>query len=459
MALFDPTKHLTGSPAEAIQDLPVPSRLLLPLRTRRFSFDTVLVKQGEHVEPGTVLARDAAAFGLPLLSPFGGRVDLGSVDGHIAVHELDERPEAPYSPSEHDPHIPSNLLDLSKPRTLLDRGAWEFVSDAFSGAVPDPVAAPDAVIVVKTRLEPFLPRGRALLDLRLDSFVRGLEHIQTLLENYQPIYLVVPKDQSAFVAQIRARVRGYAWVKLVDIPRAYPHDHPALLARKLGYRASQGQVVWTLSAEGVLAFDRTLTEGRPALERLITLAGDGVVSPTHATAHVGYPIEELLEGRLADGPMRRIWGGLLTGRPFPESQLGLDSECESITLLPEPTEREFMSFMWPGAERLSYSRCFASSVVPAPPRRVTASLSGEVRPCVSCGFCEEVCAAGLMPHHIHRCLYRDALEEAEDAGIDLCIGCGLCSYVCPSKLELRQQLLDGQERIRQELHPAEEGDG
>lgn len=459
MALFDPTKHLAGAPAETTLDLPAPSRLFLPLRTERFSFDTVLVSQGEHVEPGTVLARDSGTFGLPLLSPLGGNVDLEQADGHIVVADLDDHPEAPYSPSEHDPHIPSNLLDLSKPRALLDLGAWEFVSDAFTGAVPNPAVAPDAVVVVKTRLEPFLPQGRALLDTKLDSFVRGLEHIQTLLENYQPIYLVVPNDQSAFVAQIRARMRGYAWVKLVDIPRAYPQDHPALLARKLGHRASQGHVVWTLSGEGVLAFDRTLTDGRPALDRLITLAGGGVVAPTHAMAHVGYPIDELLEGRLADGPMRRISGGPFTGRPLLDSQLGLGSECVSITVLPEPTEREFLSFVRPGADRRSYSRCFAGSVVPASLGRVTASLRGEVRPCVSCGFCEEVCAAGLMPHHIHRCLYRDALEEAEDAGIDLCIGCGLCSYVCPSKIELRQQFLDGQERIRQELHPAEEGDG
>ena len=72
-----------------------------------------------------------------------------------------------------------------------------------------------------------------------------------------------------------------------------------------------------------------------------------------------------------------------------------------------------------------------------------------------CGACREVCPARIMPHLIHRCLYRDDLEEAERARVDLCVKCGLCAYVCPSKIELRSEMMTVQSRIAEELHVEE----
>jgi Na+-translocating ferredoxin:NAD+ oxidoreductase RnfC subunit len=77
-------------------------------------------------------------------------------------------------------------------------------------------------------------------------------------------------------------------------------------------------------------------------------------------------------------------------------------------------------------------------------------MRGEGRPCISCNFCEDICPAGITPHLIHKYLYRDLVEEAEQARTDLCVECGLCSYVCPSKIDLRQQLIDAKKLIEQE---------
>jgi len=145
----------------------------------------------------------------------------------------------------------------------------------------------------------------------------------------------------------------------------------------------------------------------------------------------------------------------MTGETLDESRKGIDAECNGLTVLPEHTEREFLGFARPGADRRSYSACFLSSLRRPFPERLTTALRGELRPCVSCGFCEEVCPARIMPHLIHRCLYQDDIEEAERARVDLCVRCGLCSYVCPSKIELRTEMITAQDRIAEELHTAE----
>jgi len=82
--------------------------------------------------------------------------------------------------------------------------------------------------------------------------------------------------------------------------------------------------------------------------------------------------------------------------------------------------------------------------------RYKAGLSGEVRPCIACGQCADVCPAGILPQVIHRHLYADRLEEAQRTRVDLCVGCGLCSFVCPSKIDLRTELLDARRVLREE---------
>jgi len=123
--------------------------------------------------------------------------------------------------------------------------------------------------------------------------------------------------------------------------------------------------------------------------------------------------------------------------------------------LREHEERELLSFMRPGFDRASYSRCFLSAVRGAFIENLTTALRGERRACVSCGYCEEVCPARIMPYLIHKHLYQEGYEEAERIGVDRCLRCGLCSYVCPSKIELRGQFIDAQELLEQE-RPAEE---
>ena len=45
----------------------------------------------------------------------------------------------------------------------------------------------------------------------------------------------------------------------------------------------------------------------------------------------------------------------------------------------------------------------------------------------------------------------EVIEEAVAAGADRCVNCGLCTYVCPSKIELREAIAQGLDRVRAEL--------
>ncbi len=447
------TTILEGKPDDSIEVLPEPDELIIPLRTTRFQFNDIAVKEGQDIEMGTVLARDEDNFSLPLLAPRGGIVRLEKVAGHIVLEKIKSKPEkcsaGPYA----EAHIQKDDKTAKiRLRRLVEMGAWSYLYSAHDYSLPSPDVTPQAVIVSTMRLEPYMARGSVQIKQEFETFVRGLEHLQSLVE-YQPIYLVMaPSDVSEESARIQNAVRGYASVKVITQPPIYPNDNFTLLARQLKLKSTAEQPVWCLNASGVLTIEKILSQGTHDTRRTIAIAGPGVEKPTQVKALIGYPIQAILKGRVKVEPSRVVYNGVYTGRMLGDDLQGVDLECGGLTVLEEQTQREFLSFINPGFDKQSFSKSFASLIRGSFREKKTTAIGGERRPCVNCQFCEDVCPVGIMPYLIHKYLYQDMLEEAEKARLDLCILCGLCSYACPSKIELRQQFIEAKERIKEELH-------
>ena len=442
--------RLAGRPAGQICALTEPDVLLLPQRTRRLRFNKLLVKNGQSVRCGQVLAVASGQFDLPLLSPMSGVVRLRVHRGHIQLDSLSAGP----------PQVPvsGDSPYGGQRQSLIDLGAWPYLFDAFDDSVPDPARPATAAIVATTRLEPFAgPRGDVLLNGSLDAFLRGLESLASLVEG--TVYVAIPRTRSQLGIRLREQLVGRARIEAIDIPLRYPMDHFNVLARALGLGprrgGGKGSAVWGVRTEGVLAIDQALHAHQPLLDRVVAVGGSVVREPIHVRAPLGYPIETLLAGRVSSDPRRVIDGGILNGEAVGEQQLGVGAESGGLTVLLEPTRRELWGFVRTGLDRISYSNCFLSLLRPRYVEPLTTALRGEHRPCIGCGFCEELCPAGIMPHLIHKLAYQDALEEIDRCAAHKCVGCGLCSYVCPAKLDLRREILDANEAIRRDLHATE----
>jgi Na+-transporting NADH:ubiquinone oxidoreductase subunit A len=436
--------RLAGRPAGRIEDLPEPSALLLPQRSRRLRFTQLLVKNGQRVRAGEALALAPEQFALPLLAPRSGTVRLRAQRGHVVLEDLAQEP--PHLP----PEPPAGGEVNPRRQWLIDLGAWPFLHDAHSDAVPDPQRPARAAIVATTHLEPFAVRGDVQLRESLEEFLRGLELLASLVE--ETVFVAVPRSGSELAARLRQGLAGKERIRAVEIPLRYPLDHFNVLARALGLRAERSRSVWGLRTEGVLAIDQALTLRRPVVDRVVSVGGSGVTQPVHLRAPRGYPVEAMLAGRLLDRPVRVIDGGILNGEAVGPRLLGLGVESTGLTVLLEPAGRELFGFVRTGLDRISYSRCFLSVFRGKYVEPMTTAVRGEHRPCIACGFCEELCPAGIMPHLIHKLAYQDALEEIDRCGSLLCVGCGLCTYVCPSKLELRREILAANETIVRDLH-------
>ena len=437
-----------------LRKVPLPDVLYLPLQGNSCNFSNLCVQFGQRVTLGDVLAKDPANHDVPLLAPCCGKVNLDKTPGHITLEEVSNDDARSYTYHDDLEHIHRKMGSAGLKRyKLLNLGAWEFVKEAYTGRVPNPLSTPQAVIVSTLHLEPFLVRGDVLLREHLKQFTRGLEHLQSLLE-YQPIYLAFPKVKTDFAIRIKEKIRGYAWVKLIEVPLKYPYDNFEILSRHLGHKRGS-EPIWSLDVEAVLAIDTALTTSRPCTERVISVGGPGAAETLHLSLMVGHPLSAIRDAYAMENTIA-VEGGMLTGRLLPDDMKGTSSGCKGITFIPKLQSREFLGWLRPGFDRQSYSNCFMSSLCSVFPEHMTNAVRGELRPCVSCGFCEKVCPAGIMPHRLHKLIYQDDIDAVEQFRIDLCVECGLCSFVCPSKIELMRQFQEMKETIKAEKEAAAE---
>lgn len=444
--------QLSGRPSDELDRLPAPSVVHVPCRSRRFHFTELQVQSGSNVAAGDVLAVDPNAFNVPLLAPFAGVVSVDAEATHITVegHAAEPPTSLEKAPGGSDAENESLSVDQ-----LVRGGCWPFLADAHTQTVPNPGVSPRAVVVSGAHADLFVARAEVILHGCTDRFLRGLKALATLLKDV-PIYVAMPDSLPEPFADLNASLNRMAGVEVVHVPDTYPSGSPGLVARMLGLREAAGSPVWSMSVEGVLAIETVLVQQRPATVKYLTVGGPGVVQPRHFEAVVGHPLASIPNFATIEHAGTRIIGGVMTGTELPEAQLGVDVECDGLTVLAAPGEREFLGFVRPGADRRSFSRCFLSTLFRRAPSPDTSLLQGEKRACVACGYCERVCPANLLPQILHRYLYAKDKDGAAEVGLGLCIECGLCSYVCPAKIELRQEFADAKQQLRNEAAEAAE---
>jgi Na+-transporting NADH:ubiquinone oxidoreductase subunit A len=108
---------------------------------------------------------------------------------------------------------------------------------------------------------------------------------------------------------------------------------------------------------------------------------------------------------------------------------------DALNLIPEGVHREFLSLFRPGYRKPSFSRTFLSALNRRPLAADT-NTHGELRACIGCNHCPQVCPVDILPQLAYKCILADDVDGALAHGLLDCVECGLCSYVCPSKIDL-----------------------
>ena len=123
----------------------------------------------------------------------------------------------------------------------------------------------------------------------------------------------------------------------------------------------------------------------------------------HFQVRIGTPVSYLVEkaGGLPDGTAKVINGGPMMGKALPTTDVPVVKGSSGILLMPKDE-----------------------------------SLRPEVKPCIRCTKCVQVCPMGLEPYLLMTLSERSLFERMENEKVLDCIECGSCSYTCPSSRPL-----------------------
>lgn len=442
--------RIKGRPLGIVQEVPPPSRLQIDLALRSLAY-TPTVPSGQRVLAGEpVAAAETSSGTLHLPAPVTGTVTLQpeGAPPRICIDGIEPDKSAPAP------------VDLTRTQAdalrgmLARRGLWPlFWSSRTRGTPPlDGSERPRCIIVNCVTAEPFRARGSVILQRDWARIVQGLSALPRLLEEYGTTCMTLTNASSPIVQLMHKDLAGHAWIRFESVPLRYPVEDPSLLYQALRESTpaiGRGDAVWVTDIQTILQIGGVLSGFRSS-ERIVAIGGPGEPNPRHVCALAGTPLRNIIDERVAKAGNIILRGGLFRGEPVDWETASVRFDDDAFFVLPRPGQREFLSFVRPGFDRVSYAPCFATTLTRGVDRHITTSLRGELRPCIGCGSCEEVCPVDLLPQVIHRYLYRDAIDQAEAAGLARCLRCGLCTFVCPSKIELGRQFAEMQDRLLKE---------
>jgi Na(+)-translocating NADH:ubiquinone oxidoreductase A subunit len=302
--------------------------------------------------------------------------------------------------------------------------------------------------------EVYNPELSAILDGReLGAAAEGLRILSKIMPKAR-FHLVGSKKQRSMLRKLEqsCRQNEIEGVSVQLIDEKYPnHREEVLIPAVLGQEHPSGYTaidlgVLVIDLQGLMHVRDAVVEGKPAIQRIVALAGSGFSERPHLRVRIGTAVEQTLDRFLTNRQhLRIVKNSLLTGTAVDLDVV--DPLLSVLIAIPEDRQGPLMAFSRPGFRTDSYSRTFVANFVPIS-KTLDTNLHGEHRPCIACTYCDSVCPAGILPHMLHRYVLRDMIDETlVRLRIFDCIDCNLCTYVCTSKIPLAELMREGKEKL------------
>jgi len=222
--------------------------------------------------------------------------------------------------------------------------------------------------------------------------------------------------------------------QVVNVPTKYPAGGEKQLVQVLtsrevpanGLPIDVGCVMYNVGT--CYAIADAIVEGKPLIERVVTLTGRGFSEPKNVWARLGTPIESLLkkgkyDATTQDSP-RFIMGGPMMGF--------------TVTSVLTPIVKISNCILVPAEDELPHAE--------------------DERACIRCSACSDACPASLLPQQLFWYSKAKELDKAEDYNLFDCIECGACAYVCPSEIPLVHYYRQAKADIRNQKEEKEKSD-
>lgn len=429
-----PDAHKTTSRRILFQPLPLTA--WLPLSQHIGAPSAPVVKKGDKVVRGQLIAENSSFVSAGLHAPISGTVasvepvvmPSGKPAQAIVIkasdeeHASDEAARAAYwdtmISNVTDRTLSESLTSEEIVKRILGAGIVGLGGATFPSHVKlslKPGTKAEILILNGCECEPYLMCDDALMCTWPARIVEGVELMMKATGIPKAVIALEDNKPEAAKALRDALDPAYD-ISVMTLRTKYPQGGEKQLVEAVtGRRIASGALPLSVGAivnnvATAFAVWQAVATGQPLIERVVTVTGD-------------IPAEQRCNYMTA------------IGTPLAELPFTLPEECRAIVGGP---------MMGRSAVRLD-----------APVMKGTSGLtllSGKGRrqpqPCVRCGACVDACPMGLEPYLLSTYGRLRMFDEARQADVADCLECGACSWSCPSSRPILDYIRVAKQRSR-----------
>lgn len=411
------------------EEIPLPKIAVIPLSQHTGSPSRPVVKPGDIVKTGQLIAEATGFISACLHSPVPGKIL--SIENRLhpcgynfesIIIESDENDETvEFKPNNPEKLFPDEIIEIIKNAGIVGLGGAAFPTHVKLS--PPKEKKIDSVILNGCECEPYLTCDHRVMLEETEKVLAGLKLIMKVL-NVKDGYIAIEDNKldvvekiknprlpkSADGGQEKSNIKN---IELVVLKTKYPQGAEkqlikAVLKREVpsgGLPMDVGCVVQNVQT--AKAIHHAVYEGKPLYERVLTVAGN-VKRPGNLKVRFGTPLSEVIDycGGFTGSVKKVVAGGPIMGI----TQFSLDAPViKGMSGIVVLTEKESKYY--------------------------------EPSNCIRCGKCVDVCPMGLVPTFISRLAEKSVpVEELKKFNPLDCIECGICAYECPAKIHLVQNI-------------------
>ena len=389
---------------------------------------SAIVKKGDAVLVGQKIADTEAFVSAPIYSGVSGTVKeiapkmtiAGSIENCIVIESDGKYEKAPSLLEElgHKPEV-SEYVKLIRNAGIVGMGGACFPTHVKLSPPKDKVIK--WIIVNAAECEPYLSCDNRLMIESPDEIIRGLQYVLEIFPNAEGV-IAIENNKPEAIATMTEHNKNPK-IKIMPHKVKYPQGAEKMLIKTVtgqevplvpALPADVGCIV--LNTRTTWQICKTIEEGLPVVERVISVTGDAVNEPKNLQVPLGISVRKLIDacGDFKEEPLKIIAGGPMMGLAMRSVDVPVVKGTSGILAL---------------TSKLAYI--------------------AEESACLRCGKCVEACPMHLEPTLLDHAVRKRDYETFEAHGGMNCIECGSCAYSCPASRHLVQSYKNGKAAVNE----------
>ena len=414
-----PPEHKSETNSLPIRQFPFAPLIILPMVQHIGAPSEIVVREGQEVRRGQLLARAAGYVSVPIHAPVSGRVrkiaNVPTISGKMVQGMFLEA--FPSSGQEVAEGTPVDLETATQDEILQgiqDAGIVGLGGAAFPTHVK--LKIPDGkqceiLMINGIECEPFLTTDHRVMLEQAEDIFMGIKYLLKATGAERAIIGIEANKLDA-ANHLQNLIPAGDPVSVEVVPVKYPQgSEKMLITSVLGREVPSGGLpidvdVVTVNVATTAEIGRLLPHGRGIQERVVTITGPGVKKKGNYLIPIGTPLRFVLDQVGVDDSMGEIYmGGPMMGVAVSNLDISIVKGTSGIVVV---TEKDIKK-------------------------------PEKIYPCIKCGACVDACPLSLNPSKLGILAQFDAHDKmADEYHLMDCFECGSCAYVCPSHIPLVQ---------------------